>query len=111
MNLADFRTRFPEFDLASDTYVQAYLTDALLELDAVVWGALLDLGQAYLAAHRMASSPWGQSAKLISEDGSTTYWKNYENLRRACTPSVAVLDDHTSTNVLPYWPFINDTGL
>ena len=41
-----------------------------------------DQGQAYLAAHKMALSPWGQDTRLSAKDGSTTYWTHYWRLLR-----------------------------
>ena len=80
MNLAAFLIRFPEFASADLNLIQATLTDSLLEIDASVWGPKADLGQAYLTAHKLALSPFGQGTRLVAKDGTTTYWKHYDRL-------------------------------
>lgn len=92
--VAEFRIRFPEFDLATDEYLKFQLDDAALELDETVWGKLYSLGVGYLAAHKMTLSPFGMNAKLmgtidsVARDNtvtysSTTYGRNYQRLLRA----------------------------
>jgi hypothetical protein len=90
MLLADFRIQFPEFKGVSDGLVQVMLNASLLELDSTVWGQLLDQGQAYLAAHKLATSPFGQNAKMVAKDGTTTYWFNYFKLVRKVTSGYRV---------------------
>jgi Protein of unknown function (DUF4054) len=90
--LADFRTQFPEFRGVNDSVVTAMLGAAFLEIDVCVWGGYstvtgtpgtkADQGQAYLTAHKLATSPFGQNAKLVAKDGSTTYFKTYMTLVR-----------------------------
>jgi hypothetical protein len=92
MIIADFRVQFPEFRGVSDATVTAYLQAANLEIDQVVWGAMgpgglanatkADQGHGYLTAHKLASSPFGQAAKMVAKDGSTTYEANYKKLVR-----------------------------
>lgn len=86
MNLATFRVQFPEFKAVADTFVQAHLDAAELEVDADVWGTKADQGIAYLAAHKMALSPMGQAAKLVNPDPKkgplTTYHAHYLDLVR-----------------------------
>lgn len=92
MILADFRTQFPEFRGVADAVVQSMLSAAVLEIDPGVWGAFssvtgtpgtkADQGQAYLTAHKLATSPFGQNMKLVAKDGTTTYWKTYFTLVR-----------------------------
>lgn len=89
MNLAAFRVRFPEFDAVADALVQARLDDALLELDSNDWGDLLDQGQSYLAAHKLALSPYGQQARL-AVNFETTYHKHFEKLKRQVTVAAIV---------------------
>lgn len=80
--LAAFRIRFPEFSQANDPFVNANLTAAALEVDTDAWGAKTDEGVMFLAAHKMALSPFGMNARMVSRDGSTTYWTNYHRLLR-----------------------------
>ncbi len=82
MILATFRVQFPEFKGVTDALVQAMLDASLLEIDAFIWGAKADQGQAYLTAHKLATSPFGQNARMVSKNGETTYEKNYRTLIR-----------------------------
>jgi hypothetical protein len=83
MLLSDFRQRFPEFQNAPDLFVQAALDAAALEIDPCAWGAKADQGQAYLAAHKMALSPYGNGVRvLVGRDPVTTYWVHYDALVR-----------------------------
>lgn len=87
--LSDFFARFPEFKDTSTTLVSAALNDAGLQIDRAVWGNLAGEGQGYLAAHRLALSPFGQAARMVSkaggaskgaEAGVTTYLAHYNYL-------------------------------
>jgi hypothetical protein len=94
-DLATFRVRFPEFVGASDGFVQAYLDQATLRCGSAVWGSKLDDGIMYLAAHLMAVSPWGNSAKLVSSPDDkgyqrTTYGLEYWTLVRAVSSGYRV---------------------
>ena len=95
MDLAGFRTYCPEFVNVPDVLVQGELDSAALEVDVSIWGAMAaqpvastasytkaDQGHRYLAAHKLASSPFGQQARLVAKDGSTTYIRNYQLLQR-----------------------------
>lgn len=82
MTYAQFITQFPEFSAADAAQVGAMLAAALLEIDQSIWRAKADQGQAYLAAHKLALSPFGQGTRLVAKDGTTTYFKHYDMLRR-----------------------------
>jgi hypothetical protein len=84
VTLASFRVHFPEFEGASDSLVQAKLDEAALALDERVFGARFDEAVRYLAAHRLALSPFGQTARMVAKDGSTTYGETYAGVQRAC---------------------------
>ncbi len=82
MNLAAWRIQFPEFVACPDPLAQAYLDAALLQLDAEVWGNLLDQGHGYLTAHKLALSPYGQAARLSKKNGGeTTYYVHFRELQ------------------------------
>jgi hypothetical protein len=61
-----FITQFPEFINVPKGQVNVYLNNAFLEIDQTVWGATAQQGQFYLAAHRLATSPFGQNAKMVT---------------------------------------------
>lgn len=84
VTLASFRVAFPEFEGADDALVQAKLDEATNALDARVFGVRFDEAVQYFAAHRLAISPFGQNARLVAKDGSTTYGESYSSIQRAC---------------------------
>lgn len=84
---AAFIDQFPEFAATADraagqTLIDAMLAAALLEIDPDSWGDKSDQGQAYLAAHKLAVSPWGNASKLSNKDGTSTYGAHYQGLLR-----------------------------
>jgi hypothetical protein len=78
--LSDFLARFPEFSRTDTTLIASALNDAALVIDPSVWGSFAGQGHGYLCAHRLALSPFGQQARLVTKSGSTTYWEHYEAL-------------------------------
>lgn len=77
-----FVVQFPEFAGVDAGLLQAHLDAAALEIDAGVWRAKADQGTYYLAAHKLALSPLGNNAELVAKDGTTTYEKHYEKLKK-----------------------------
>lgn len=90
MTAEKFLTQFPEFKGVELDLVQAHLDAAALEIDVDIWGLKADQGQAYLAAHKMALSPYGQNARLSTDDGRTTYFTHYKALRLQVTSGFRV---------------------
>lgn len=94
-----FRLQFPEFGTnVSDPMIVQYLASAALELSPCVWGNYgtvgnpmtpADQGHLYLAAHKLATGPFGQNAKLVNsrKDGfaRTAYGQEFERLMRQKT--------------------------
>jgi hypothetical protein len=82
VTLAAFKAQFPEFQAVPDSMVTAFLNAALLEINVDEWNVLADQGQGYLAAHKMALSPWGTATRMgWTKDGLTTYWVHYTSLQ------------------------------
>lgn len=81
MDLATFKTQYPELRSAGDTLLQAFLDAAALEIDLEIWDTLSDQGQGLLAAHNLTMSPWGQAARMQPKDGVTTYGQKYEKMQ------------------------------
>lgn len=77
---ATFIVQFPEFTNTSVSLVNAMLAAAALEIDAEVWGDKADQGQMYLAAHKLALSPFGNNAEV--QGGTTLYKGHYDALVR-----------------------------
>lgn len=82
-SVATFLGQFPEFTnthAQRPTLVPAMLAAAELEIDREVWGAKGDQGQMYLAAHKLALSPFGNNAELRAGSGVTPYQVHYDSL-------------------------------
>lgn len=90
MTLVQFRARFPEFETALDPFVQAALDGAASETSAGELGTAYDEAHGLLAAHKLAMSPYGQSARLINDDGRTTYELQREGVVARAIVKVAV---------------------
>jgi hypothetical protein len=83
---ATFVAQFPEFADTNTPQVEAVLAAAELEIDREVWGAKGDQGQMYLAAHKLALSPYGNAATMVLKKpndgahGDTVYGSHYDSL-------------------------------
>lgn len=80
-----FLEQFPEFvntNTAQPALILRMLAAALLEIDSEVWGLKADQGQMYLAAHKLALSPFGNNAELKAGTGITSYQVHYDKLVR-----------------------------
>jgi len=83
---AAFIVQFPEFAKTQATVVNAFLAAAELEIDREVWAEKGDQGQAYLAAHKLALSPYGNAAQMVftkpkeGAHGDTSYGVHYDSL-------------------------------
>lgn len=90
INYATFIAGFPEFVKAPTTLVQYHLARATAEVSEDYFGDLREDAVFYLAAHRMALSPYGQAAKLAPEKGATTYEKHFQELLRKSASGAVV---------------------
>lgn len=80
VTVESFIESFPEFKTAKIETIKAKLADAVLQVDAAVYGTKADLGVKYTAAHLLALSPFGRQAKLVSKNGTTTYQMHRDDL-------------------------------
>ena len=80
MLLAAFRVRFPEFEEGSDPLVQACLDEAATELNATEIGDPYDAAHGLLAAHKLAISPYGRAARMLNDEGKSTYEVEFSNV-------------------------------
>lgn len=86
---AQFVVQFPEFAATNAPQVEAHLAAAELEIDREVWADKGDQGQMYLAAHKLALSPYGNNAEVVlknsepSHHGQTTYGVHYDAMAMA----------------------------
>jgi len=70
IDIATFRTRFPEFDddeIYTDVMIQLALDDAMLCIDENFWKKFHEIGVMYLAAHELALGK-----DRMDEEGSFT---------------------------------------
>ena len=84
----DFVDRFPEFVEAETAYpgmITSCIASAQRRVDETVWGSTYQDGAMMLAAHLLAISPFGQNARLVAKDGSSTYLTEFERMRDEAT--------------------------
>lgn len=86
----DFLARFPEFEPAPPAMIGAAIAEAKRGVDADVWREKTDDGVRWLAAHLLAISPFGQQARLVSKEGSSTYGEHHKMLVKSVTPGYRV---------------------
>lgn len=91
MTLDEFRAWHPEFRSAADSLVQCHLDEATLEVAADVFGAFTDKAIRLKAAHSIAMTPFGRSARLAADDGTTTYLTEYKTLSGAVSVRMMVV--------------------
>ncbi len=77
MTLAQFKVRFPEFRTADDSLVSAVLAESGNELNSEELGDAYNAAHGLLAAHKLAISPFGQSARMVNDEGETTYNREF----------------------------------
>ena len=81
MTRVEFLIAFPEFSNTDTSYLDAKLAEAGRSIDRTVWNVkLADDGQGNLCAHLLAISPYGNTAKMVAKDGTTTYGKEHKRL-------------------------------
>ena len=73
---------FPEFETCDPAAGAAMLLKAGL-LVSDTWGGQRDFVLALTCAEALALSPAGRAARLVARDGTTTYGKRLESLKRA----------------------------
>lgn len=79
LSRAAFRVGFPEFSTADDALVDAKLADAhaMVHADAFKTDARHTAALGLKTADLLALSPFGQTARMQSKDGTTTYGKQF----------------------------------
>jgi hypothetical protein len=75
-----FRAQFPELVSAPDALVDSCIALAANHI-TTNWGNKADEAHLYYAAHLLATSPYGQAARLSSSEGKSTYGDHYERLQ------------------------------
>lgn len=88
VTVSSFLERFPEFDDVNTDYptlVQIVIDEAELQVSADVWGDKADLGVLYLTAHLLACSPFGEPARLSTDNTMTIYMKSFSMFKKQVT--------------------------
>lgn len=91
MNLATFRTTYPELKNASDGSVNNALSGASALVSSSAFGDAYDLAHGLMAAHLLSVAPGGQGARKDPKRPAPTGWKattygeQYEQIRNART--------------------------
>jgi hypothetical protein len=82
IDVASFKSAFPEFAQAPDQTVQEKLTSAIRQTDQGVWGSQYEDGVFFRTADLLAKCPYGRKMQLVNKDGSTAYSADLERLER-----------------------------
>jgi hypothetical protein len=88
LNLAAFRTRYPEFRTAGDSFVQSVLDQAAAELNAEEIGTPFDEAHGLLTAHKIAISPMGINARTLNDEGQTLYEVEFHKVMGRAVPAL-----------------------
>ncbi len=86
-----FLARYPEFAGTGPDLVEAKLAEADLQVDAAVWGDQADIGHGLVAAHLLATSPFGENARMVAKDGTTTYGTRLETMQRRVAKGLGLI--------------------
>ena len=93
LDVTTFVAKFPEFDeigtVSPDTITQA-IEDAKEFCDSTIWGSRYESGVLYKAAHMLAMSPFGETARLDKKGEQSTYGVVFDSMRRALPIRMAV---------------------
>lgn len=67
---ANFLIRFPEFQKAPESMVEAFIEEGRACLSRETWGSKHCVGVYYYAAKALASSPYARKMRLVSGDAA-----------------------------------------
>ena len=81
--MKNFLKRFPEFENTEAKLIEMALAESEEEMSSSYWGALFETASYYLAAHKLAISPMGESCRLQTQSEKTIYQLEYERLRKS----------------------------
>lgn len=88
---AEFMRRFPEFEKATDSLVDAVLDVSSRELSPDVWGTRYEDGVYFATAHNLATSPFGINSRLATNASTSTYGVKLEEMRASVVIGIAVI--------------------
>jgi hypothetical protein len=85
MDRPTFLAQYPEFSASDTALVDVMLAAAATQLGQVYWGSYYDQGHGLLTASMLARAPEGQTSRLQSQQGTSTYQVAFEKLRQEIT--------------------------
>lgn len=88
----DLAGRYPEIaaTVASNrAFVQTWLDSAAIRTPIAIWCDRTQEGHGALAMHLIAITPYGRDARLVNENGESTYGTHRARLERELGPAVA----------------------
>ena len=80
-----FQKAFPEFKETEYQLIQQKLNQAILRLNATVFGDFLDDSVMLLTAHLLAISPMGEKARLNKDMSDTIYNRELKQIKKEVT--------------------------
>ncbi len=91
MTVDDFRAWHLEFRAASDDLIELHLEQATLEVASDVFGTFTEKAIRLKAAHSLAMTPFGRSARLVADDGTTVYSTELKAISRTVAQNIIVI--------------------
>ena len=91
VSVASFLASFPEMEAAGEALISAKLEEATLMVGAEVWGRLLHTGIYLTCADLLASSPYGNNARLVDKAGNSVYGERLQRLKRTVASGFRVI--------------------
>ena len=111
---ADLKIKFPDLASLDDSFIELFLADAVLQVNATCWGEYTDLGVQYLTAHLVSTATPSTSSAAgavtmekvgdlqrsygsisasatNTELNRTVYGTEYVRLRKMCVSSYVVV--------------------
>lgn len=87
LTLEQFKAGYPDFSKAGDAFLIEKLDEAALEVDPAVCGAKTNTIHGLKTARKLALSPFGKNARMVSKDGGTVYDSPLHELIKQVAPS------------------------
>jgi hypothetical protein len=95
MDLAAFRTRYPEFNRAPDPLINSVLAEALPHVSAAEFGARRDEAHGLVAADLLWSGVFGSSLRRAEQNGAETkeskYRTAFKEILKQAIPRIVVV--------------------
>ena len=87
LSLEQFLDVAPDFKKAGNAFVQGMLDEAAVEISTTAWGNYQNAAHRLLTSRKLALSPFGKNARMVSVEGGTVYDSEYKRLLKIVAPS------------------------